>query len=39
MGEPLIGDVSLLGVHVQNWMLVVTAFFVFWLLFVWMKRQ
>lgn len=29
MAEWLIGDVSLLGVHVQNWMLVVTASFVF----------
>jgi hypothetical protein len=30
MGEWLIGDVSFSGVHIQTWMLLVSAFFPFW---------
>jgi hypothetical protein len=32
MGEWLIGDISFAGVHLQMWMLIVTAFFAVWLL-------
>jgi hypothetical protein len=34
MGEWLIADISLLGVHNQTWMLVVSAIFLFGFLYV-----
>ena len=39
MGEWLIADISFAGVHLQMWMLIVTAFFAAWLLYVWIQRQ
>ena len=38
MGQWLIADVSLFGVHVQFWMLLVTAAFLLWFIYVWATR-
>ena len=38
MGEWLVADVSLLDVHVQLWMLLVTGAILLWFLYVWATR-
>jgi hypothetical protein len=38
MGEWLIADVSLLDVHLQLWMLLVTAIVLVWLMYAWATR-
>ena len=38
MGQWLIADVSLFGVHVQVWMLLVTAVILLWFIYVWATR-
>jgi hypothetical protein len=38
MGQWLIADVSLLDVHFQFWMLLVTSFVFLWFLYVWATR-
>jgi hypothetical protein len=39
MGEWLIADVPLFNVHLQLWMLLVTAFILLWLAYVWATRS
>ncbi len=39
MGEWLISDVSLSGVHIQTWMLLVFAMFLFCFLYVWRQQR
>jgi hypothetical protein len=38
MGEWLIADVSFLDVHLQLWMLLVTAIVLVWLMYAWATR-
>jgi hypothetical protein len=38
MGEWLITDISLLDVHFQVWMLLVTGIVLLWFLYVWATR-
>jgi NADH:ubiquinone oxidoreductase subunit 3 (subunit A) len=39
MGERLISDIPLLGVHIQTWMLVVLAIFLFGFAYVWRQQR
>jgi hypothetical protein len=39
MGEWLIPDVSLWDVHIQTWMLLVSAIFLFGFLYVWRQQR
>jgi hypothetical protein len=39
MREWLISDIPLLGVHIQTWMLVVTAIFLFGFVYVWRQQR
>ena len=39
MGEWLITDVPLLGVHIQTWMLIVSAAFLFGFVYVWRQQR
>jgi hypothetical protein len=39
MGEWLIGDDSFSGVHIQTWMLLVSAIFLFGFLYVWRQQR
>jgi hypothetical protein len=38
MGQSLIADLSILDVHFQLWMLLVTGIFLAWFLYVWATR-
>ena len=39
MGQWLIADLSILDVHFQAWMLLVTGIILLWFLYVWATRQ
>jgi hypothetical protein len=39
MGQWLITDISVMDVHVQLWMVLVTAILLVWLVFVWATRR
>jgi hypothetical protein len=38
MGQWLIADVSLLDIHLQLWMLLVTGIMLLWIIYVWATR-
>ena len=38
MGQWLIADFSILDVHVQLWMMLVTGIILFWFVYVWATR-
>jgi len=39
MGEWLVADLSILDVHFQAWMVLVTGFFLLWLLYAWRQAR
>ena len=39
IGQWLVGQFSILGVHFQNWMAVAFAIVVLWLLYLWLRGR